>query len=165
MFVRSVWIIIESVLQYKNSQIPSAAIWKLRFKPIAVRRITYFPANIRLNEDVFRLRLQKTSSRRLDQDEYVRLSLTSSEDVFKTSWSRPIYSSWLYVFKTSSRRFQDVFKTSSRRLAKTSSRHLQDVLLRRFQEVFKTSSRLLAKMCSRRLSKMSSRPFQDVSSS
>ena len=81
-------------------------------------------------EDVFRLRLQKTS------------------------WSRPIYSSWSYVFKTSSRRFQDVFKTpsrrlaktSSRRLAKTSSRHLQDVLLR---HLFKTSSRRLAKTSSR----------------
>ena len=35
--------------------------------------------------------LMKTSWRRLDQDEYVHLSLTSSEDVFKTSWSRPIY--------------------------------------------------------------------------
>ena len=34
-----------------------------------------------------------SSSRRLDQGEYVRLSLTSSEDVFKMSWSRPIYSS------------------------------------------------------------------------
>ena len=165
MFVRSVWIIIESVLQYKNSQIPSAAIWKLRFKPIAVRRITYFPANIRLNEDVFRLRLQKTSSRRLDQDEYVHLSLMSSEDVFKTSSRRLGQDQYIRLGYTSSRRLQDVFKTSSRRLAKTSSRHLQDVLLRRFQEVFKTSSRLLAKMCSRRLSKMSSRPFQDVSSS
>ena len=90
------------------------------------------------SEDVF-----KTSSRRLDQDEYVRLSLTSSEDVFKTSWSRPIYSSWLYVFKTSSRRLQDVFKTSSR--------HLQDVLPRRLQNVFKTSSRRLAKTSSRHL--------------
>ena len=72
--------------------------------------------------------LMKTSSRRLDQDEYVRLSFTSSEDVFKTSWSRPIYSSWPYVFKTSSRRLQDM---SSRRLqrnnfssSKTSSRRL-----------------------------------------
>ena len=158
MFVRSVWIIIESVLQYKNSQIPSAAIWKLRFKPIAVRRITYFPANIRLNEDVFRLRLQKTSSRRLDQDEYVRLSLTSSEDVFKTSWSRPIYSSWSYVFKTSSRRFQEVFKRSSR--------YLQDVLLRRFQDFFKMSSRRLQDILktSSSIFKMFSRSFQDVSS-
>ena len=71
--------------------------------------------------------LMKTSSRRLDQDEYVRLSFTSSEDVFKTSWSRPIYSSWQYVFKASSRRFQDIFKTSSRC----------------FQDLFKTSSKRL----------------------
>ena len=75
------------------------------------RIYSFIPANICLDEDVF-----KTSSRRLGQDEYVRLSLTSSEDVLKTSWSRPIYSSWLYIFKT-----------SSRRLAKRSSRHLQDV--------------------------------------
>ena len=77
----------------------------------------------------------KTSSRRLDQDEYVCLSLTSSEDVFKTSWSRPIYSSWLYVFKTSSRRFQDVFKTSCKNVFKTSSRRLAKISSRRFQDV------------------------------
>ena len=81
--------------------------------------------------------LMKTFWRRLDQDEYVRLSLTSSEDVFKTFWSRPIYSSWPYVFKTSSRRLQDILKTFSKRLQdvlenvfKTSSRRLQDVLQR-----------------------------------
>ena len=76
-------------------------------------------------EGVFRLRLQKTSSRRLDEDEYILINHTSSEDVFKTSWSRPIYSSCPYVFKTSSRHLA---KTSSRRLANTSWRHLQDVL-------------------------------------
>ena len=92
--------------------------------------IVYYtiPANIRLNEDVLKTSLKTsfvfvfrrmTSSRCLDQDEYVRRSLTSSEDVFKTSWSRPISSLWPYVFKTSSRCFEDVFKTSSR--------HLQDV--------------------------------------
>ena len=100
-------------------------------------------------EDVFCLRLQKTYSRRLDQDEYIRLSHTSSEDVlvktniffltmrlqsvFKTS-SRGLQ----YVFKTSCK---NVFKTSSRRLQdvlKTSSRHLQDVLQRYLQDVFKT---------------------------
>ena len=62
------------------------------------------------------------------------------QDVFKTSWSRPIYLPWPYVFKTSSRRFQDVFKTSSRRFEdvfKMSSRHLQDVLQRYLQDVFK----------------------------
>ena len=90
-----------------------------------------------------------TSLRRLDQDEYGRLNLTFSEDVFTTSWSRPIYSSWPYVFKMSSRRFQDVFKTSCINVSKTfsrrlqdvvemSSRHLQDVLQRYIQDVFKT---------------------------
>ena len=92
-------------------------------------------------EDVFCLRLQKTSSRRLDQDEYVRLSLTSSKDVFKTSSRRLGQDQYIRLGYTSSRRLQDVFKTSSRRL----------------QDVFKTSSRRLAKMSSRR--------FQDVSSS
>ena len=110
-------------------------------------------------EDVLRFRLQKTSWRHL-QDVLIktnmfalalRLQKTSSEDVFKTSWSRPIYFSWPYVFKTSSRRFEDVFKTSSRPLQgvfkassrrfedvfKMSSRHLQDVLQRYLQDVFK----------------------------
>ena len=111
----------------------------------------FFPGNIRLNEDVFSLRLQKTSWRRLDQDEYVRLSLTSSEDVFKTSSRRLGQDQYIRLGYTSSRRLQDVFKTSSRRLAKTSSRHLQDVfktyyqvkvfLVTQFQDVFKTSSK------------------------
>ena len=61
------------------------------------------------------------------------------QDVLKTSWSRPIYSSRSYVFKTSSRRLQNVFKTSSRR----------------FQDVFKTSSRRLGKISSRRLQDVS----------
>ena len=108
-----------------------------------------FPANIRLDEDVFCLRLQKTSSRRL-QDVLIktnmfalalRLQKTSSrrlqdvlvktnifvlairlQDVFKT-FSRRLQD----IFKTSSRRLQNVFKTSSRRLAKISSRCFQGV--------------------------------------
>ena len=93
----------------------------------------YIPANIRLDEDVLKTSSRllsssssedvlKASSRRLDQDEYVRLNLTSSrrlQDVLK-------------------RCLQDVFKMSSRRLAKTSPRHLQDVLQRYLQDVFKT---------------------------
>ena len=117
-----------------------------------------------------------TSLRRLDQDEYGSLSLTSSEDVFATSWSRPIYSSWPYIFKMSSRCFQDIFKTSCINVFKTFSRHLQDILHKRLQDifktssrrcgnVFKTSSRRLAKTSSRRLAKIFSRCFQDVSSS
>ena len=78
--------------------------------------------------------LMKTSSRRLDQDEYIRLTHTSSEDVFKTSSRRLDQGQYIRLDHTSSRRLQDIFKTSSRRLAKTSSRHLQDI--------FKTSSRL-----------------------
>ena len=69
----------------------------------------------------------KTSSRRLDQDEYIyltqyiRLGHTSwrLQDVFKTSCKN--------VCKTSSRRLQNVFKTSSRLLAKISSRRFQDI--------------------------------------
>ena len=117
-----------------------------------------------------------TSLRRLDQDEYGSLSLTSSEDVFATSWSRPIYSSWPYIFKMSSRCFQDIFKTSCINVFKTFSRHLQDILHKRLQDifktssrrcgnVFKTSSRRLAKTSSRRHAKIFSRCFQDVSSS
>ena len=108
-----------------------------------------FPANIRLDEDVFCLCLQKTFSRLLDQDEYIRLSHTSSEDVFKTSSRRLGEDQHIRLDHTSSRRFQDVFKTFSRRLQnvfkmscknvfKTSSRLLQDVLQRCFQAVFNT---------------------------
>ena len=102
--------------------------------------------------------LMKTSSRRLDQDEYIRLSQTSSEDIFKTSWSWSIYSSWPYaslqdVFKTPSRRLQGVFKTSSRHLDdvfKTSSKRLQDIL--------KMSSRGLAKVLSGRIIRVNRLP-------
>ena len=90
--------------------------------------------------------------RRLDEDEYIIINHTSSEDVFKTSWSRPIYSSWPDVFQRSSRRLQNVFKTSWRLL--------QDIFKtfwRRLQDVFKTSSR--------RLGKISSRGFQGAPSS
>ena len=63
------------------------------------------------------------------------------QDVFKTSWSRPIYLFWLYAFMTS-------------------SRHLEDVLLRRFQDIFKTSQ--LNCSCWH-VFKMSSRRIQNVS--
>ena len=75
--------------------------------------------------------VSKTSSRRLDQEEYIRLSHTSSEEnFFKTSCSRPIYSFWSYVFKTSSKplqdilqnRFQNIFKASCKDVFKTFSR-------------------------------------------
>ena len=115
------------------------------------------PANICLGEDV--------SSRHLDQDEYVRLSLKSSEDVFKTSWSRPIYSSWPYVFKTSSRRFEDVIKTFPKRFQdvfKTSSRRFEDVLQRRLLHVFKTSCKNVFKTSSRRFEDIFKTFWKDI---
>ena len=103
-------------------------------------------------KDVFRLCLQETSWRRLGKkDEYVRLSLTSSKDVFKSSsrclgqdqyirLGHVFKTSCKNVFKTFRRCLQDVFKSSSRRLQnvfKTSSTNLQDFLQRYLQDVFK----------------------------
>ena len=120
------------------------------------------PANIRLDEDVFRLRLQKTSSRRLNGDGHILINHTSSRRLGQDQYIRLVLQEILQkrlqdVFKTSSRPLQDVlpillqnvFKTSCKYILKTSSRH--------FEDVFKTSSR--------RLSKTPSRRFQDVSSS
>ena len=101
--------------------------------------------------------VSKTSSRRLDQDEYIRFSLMSSKDIFKTSWWRLIYSSWSYVSKTSSRRLQDIFKMSSKHLQDVLQKRLQDVLRKRLQKLFKTSSRRFEGIF-----KMSSRHLQDV---
>ena len=81
----------------------------------------------------------KTSSRRIDQAEYLCLSLTSSEDVFKTNIF--VLAIRLQdVFKTFSRRLQDVFKTSCQCVFKMFSRRLPDVLHKRLQGMFKTSS-------------------------
>ena len=59
----------------------------------------------RRHEDVFCLRLQKTSSRRLGQDQYIRLGHTFSrhfQDLFKASCQ--------HVFKLFLRRLQDVLQ-------------------------------------------------------
>ena len=85
------------------------------------------------------------SWRRLEQDEYVRLTLTSSEDVLVQTNALVLAIRLQDVFevfprrlaKTSSRRFQDVFKTSCKNVFKTSSRRLE----KRIQDIFKTSSR------------------------
>ena len=109
--------------------------------------------------------LMKTSSKRLDQDEYIPFTDASSEDVFKMSWSRPIYSSWSYVFKTFSRLLQDVFRTSCQDIFKTSSRRLEDVLPKRLQDIFNTSSRRFQdvfKTSSRHLQYVLLRRFQSI---
>ena len=108
----------------------------------------------------------------------------TSEDVFKTSWPRRIYSPKSYlseevliktniivlviglqndfktfqdVFKTSSKRLQNVFKTSCKSIFKTSSRRFQDVLQKRFGDIFKTPSRRFQDVF-----KTSSRRLQEV---
>ena len=105
-----------------------------------------FPANIRLYENVLKTSFVLIFRRRL-QDVLIKMNiLTLIIRLKKTSWSRPIYWSWSYVFKASWKHFQNVFKTSSR--------HFQDVLPRRLENVFKTS-------CKNVFNK-SSRHFDDV---
>ena len=88
-----------------------------------------------LNTPAFRLHLlrddthpSKHSSWRLDEDEYILINHTSSEDILKTSSRRLDQDQYIRLVHSSSRRLQDVFKTSSKRVANTSWRHFQDVL-------------------------------------
>ena len=118
------------------------------------------PANIRLDEDVFRLRVQKTSSRRL-QDVLIKTNIFAILIRLQKMSSRRLQD---VLIKTNIFvlfiRLQDVFKTSSRSLAKTSSRHLQDVFKtfpRRLQDIFKTPSTRFEEVF-----KTSSRHLQDV---
>ena len=115
---------------------------------------SYHPANIRLDKDIFCLRLQKASSqdvliktiiftysyffRRLLQDVLIKTNIftllillqkTSSRRLDQDQYIRLGHMSSRRLAKTSSRHLQDVFKTSSR--------HLQDVLQRYLQDVFK----------------------------
>ena len=78
----------------------------------------------RLLQDVFAIRLPKTSSRRLPDvfetclQDVLQLGL---QDVFKTSSRRVCKTSWNYVFKTSSRRLQDNKKRQKNVTMNTSS--------------------------------------------
>ena len=94
--------------------------------------------------DVFGLRLRTTSSRRLGEDEYILNDHTSSEDVLKMSWSRLLYSSCPYLFKTSSRRLQDVLQKRLQDVLKT-YHQVTLFLLTSFWEVFNMFVRRTAK--------------------
>ena len=99
--------------------------------------------DISIKTNIFTLvmRLQKTSSRCLDQDEYISLGHMSSRRLQD-------------VFKTSSRRFQDVFKMSSRHLQnlhKTFCRHIVKISSKHLQEVLKIFEENLLKRCLRHL--------------
>ena len=118
-------------------------------------KISSLPANIRLDEDflktslvfVFRrrlqdvlikmnilallIRLQKTSSRRLHQDQHIRLGHTSSkrlEDVFKTYYQVKLFlvTQFQHVFETYSKRFWDVLlrRLSTRGLPRSHYREI-----------------------------------------
>ena len=140
--------------KYSSWWRPLKDVFRFRLQKTSSRRLQDFL--MKTNIFLSTIRLQKTSSRRLDQNQYIRLAHTSSrrfQDVFKTSCKN--------VFKTSSRRFQDVFKTSSRRLAKTSSKRLQDVLQIRLEDIFKTFWRRL-KTSWRHLQGVFLRRLQDV---
>ena len=76
---------------------------------------------------------------RLDEDEYVCLSLTSSEDVLVKTKIFALAIRLQDVFKTPLRRFQDVFKTSCKSVFKTSSKTS-------CKDMFKTFPRRIIKL-------------------
>ena len=105
--------------------------------------------HIKENSLNFSLNTLNVSIRDLDQDGFIRLNHTSSEDIFKTSWSRPKYSSWSYVFRRLAKNLQDIFKTSSRRrqdVIKTFKRSCKDIFKTTCKNVFKTFSRRTIKL-------------------
>ena len=106
--------------RFLKESVENADLYKATLKKTMTSQLSKHSSWWRRLEGVFRLHLQKTSSRRLDQGEYVRLRHTSSEDVFRTS-SRRLgqdqynrlghMSSWRLA-KMSSKGLQNVFKTS-----------------------------------------------------
>ena len=133
---------------FSSLLVPEGLPFKCQWKSLSdseLKSLKLTPANTRLDEEVLiktnifaiLIRLQKTSSRRLHQDQYIRLGHTSS------------------------RRLQVVFKTSSRHLQDVLQRCLQDAfktyhqvilfLLTSFQDVFKTYSQRFWGVLQRRL--------------
>ena len=115
--------------------------WDISMDKIMYSLITFiwsysFPVNICLDQDnIFALVacLQKTSSIRLDRDQYIRLGHTSSR-LYQNVLQKRLQD----LFKTSSRHSKDLWK---RCLAKTSARPLQELLQKRLQGIFNKSSR------------------------
>ena len=82
--------------------------------------------------------LMKTSSRSLDQDEYIRCCHTSLETFSRRLEEVLIktkHSSWPYAFKAPSNRFEDVLQ-----------KRLQDIFKTSCKDVFKTFSRRIIKL-------------------
>ena len=111
-----------------------------------------FKTSSRYFEDVL-----KTSLKLLQENLQKRF-----QNISKMSWSRPIYSSWSYFFKASSRclqdvlqkHLQDIFKTSCQDVFKTSSKHFQGILHKCLQDIFKTFYKDVSKTFSRHIVKL-----------
>ena len=118
---------------------------------------SYHPANIRLDKDIFCLRLQKASS----QDVLIKTIIFTYSYFFRRLLQdvlikTNIFTLLILLQKTSSRRLdQDQYirlgHMSSRRLAKTSSRHLQNVFKTSCKNVFKTFCKDVFNTFSRRI--------------
>ena len=116
-------------------------LWRRRWVKELITTVGANPTNIRLDEDVLKksgrrlgLHLQKASSRRLDQDEYICLGVGDKSSRHLQGFSpRRLQTSW--------RRSGEILKTSSRCIGKTSLRYLQNVFKTSWKYVFKTSSR------------------------
>ena len=116
-------------LLFSKSSFQSTRVITSEYEVLHYRNRTNYPVNI--DEDVFRLRLQKTSSRRLHNVLIKTNMFALALCLEKTSSRRLGQDQYIRLGYTFSRRLQDVFKTSSR--------CLQDVLPRRLQDVFRTS--------------------------
>ena len=99
-----------------------------RKKCLKFSNATNKPANIRLDEDVLKSSFIFVFRRRVDQDEYIRLTHTFSEDV--------LIKTYICLGDTPSRRLHDVLQKN---VCKTSSRHLEGYLKMSCEEVFKRS--------------------------
>ena len=113
-------------------------------------------------EDVFHLRLQETSPRRL-QDVLIKRNIFVLVIRLqkKISSRRHAQDQYIRFGHTSSRRLQNLFKTSYKIVFKTSSRRLAKMFSRRFQEV-SSSSTVLVNASSRRIQHVSETSCKDV---
>ena len=118
-------------LLFSKSFFQSTRVITSEYEVLHYRICTNYPVNIGLYEDVFRLPLQKASSRRLHNVLIKTNMFALALCLEKTSSRRLGQDQYIRLGYTFSRRLQEVFKTSSR--------CLQDVLPRRLQDVFKTS--------------------------
>ena len=84
---------------------------------------------------------------RLDEDVLIKKNIFALViRLQKTFWSRPMYSSWPYIFKTFSRRLQGVLQKRVQDIFQTSSRHLPDVF-KKFWRCLQDVSRIFKKSC------------------